>query len=302
VKKLYILNISGDIMKKFSVLFFFLIFFTPLSFGQYLERFEALNDVNIQDYARPFVNTFGLSMNSGGFYSASIPSIFGFSIGVRGMYILIPEESKTYTPTLSPGYSPGEVATIYGHKGGYFAGPNGYQVTPPGLNKSAVPMAYPQATVSLLGTEVLLRYLPDVKFSDEHDINMLGVGVRHSITQYIPMSPVDVAVQILYNRFEVSNLMESSNLAFNIHASKSFVVFTPYIGLQYESTSLDIDYTYKPDPDLGLSDQRLNVTIDGDNAFRGVIGASLDFVFLVFNFDVSLSTQTVLTGGLTFAF
>jgi hypothetical protein len=287
-------------MKKFSVLILVLFLSAPLSYSQFMERFEALNEVNIVEYAKPFSTSFGLAMNSSGFYTADIPSIFGFSIGFRAMYIMVPEDDKTFTPVLSAGYNPGEVATIYGDKGGAFAGPNGYQVTPPGLNKSAMPMAYPQVTVSLMGTELLLRYLPTIKFSDEHDVSMLGVGLRHQISQYIPMSPVDVAVQILYNNMEISNLMESTNLAFNIHASKTFAIITPYVGLQYESSSIDLDYTYKPDPEIPSLDQRINVTLDGANSFRGIIGTSLGLGFLALNIDVGFSSQTVLTAGLTF--
>lgn len=289
-------------MKKLSVLFLVLFLTAPLSYSQFMERFEALNDVNIIGYAKPFSTSFGLAMNSGGFYTADIPALFGFSIGFRGMYILIPEDEKTFTPVLSAGYNPGEVATIYGDKGGAFAGPNGYQVTPPGLNKSSIPMAYPQVTVSFMGTEVLLRYLPTVKFSDEHDVSMFGIGVRHNFSQYIPLFPVDVAVQVLYNTMEISNLMESDNLAFNIHASKTFAVITPYIGLQYESSSIDLDYTYKPEPGVPALDQRLKVTLDGENSFRAIIGTSLSLGFFALNVDVGFSKQTVLTGGLTFGF
>jgi hypothetical protein len=289
-------------MKKFSVLILVLFLSAPLSYSQFMERFEALNDVNIVGYAKPFSTSFGLAMNSGGFHTADIPSLFGFSFGFRAMYIMIPEGDKTFTPVLSAGYTSGEAATIYGDKGGAFAGPNGYQVTPPGLNQSAVPMAYPQITFSLMGTELLLRYLPTVKFSDEHEISMLGVGLRHQVSQYLPLFPVDVAVQVLYNNLEITNLVESTNLAFNIHASKTFAIITPYIGLQYESSSLDLDYTYKPDAEFPELDQRLKVTLDGDNSFRGIIGTSLGLGFFALNIDVGFSSQTVLTAGLTFGF
>jgi hypothetical protein len=287
-------------MKKLSVLILVLFLCAPLSYSQFLERFEALNEVNIKEYTQPFATSFGLFMNSGGFHTADVSSIFGFSLSFKGMYILIPENAKTYTPVLSAGYSPGEVATIYGDKGGAFAGPGGYQVTPPGINKSAIPLAYPQVAVSLMGTEILLRYLPNVKFSSEHDVNLLGIGVRHSVSQYFPMFPIDLAVQVLYNNLEISNLMKSNNLAFNIHASRTFVILTPYIGLQYESSTLELDYTYKPQPGVPAFDQRLNVKIDGDNSFRGIIGTSLNLGLIVFSIDAGISSQTVLTAGLSF--
>ncbi len=220
-------------MKKIFPVFLFLVINSSLLFGQFLERFEALNETNLKEYAKPFATTFGLAMNSGGYYSADIPSLFGFSISFRGMYILIPDDQKTFTPVFSSGYTAREVPSIYGEKkGGIFPGPNGYQVTPPGLDVSALPMAYPQVTLSFMGTEVI----------------------------------------------------------------------TPYVGLQYETSSLDIDYTYKPDPEHPELNQRLKVSLDGDNSFRAVVGTSLNLAFLVLNIDAGLSAQTVLSAGLTFAF
>jgi hypothetical protein len=288
-------------MKKLTVFMFLFILCAPFTHSQFLERFESLNETNLKGYATPFATTFGMAMNSGGFHSASIPTLFGFSFGIKGMWIIIPEDQKTFTPVL-PGYQVAEVASIYGDKGGAFFGPNGPQITPPGINKSGLPMAYPQVTASLLGTEVLLRFLPAVEMSDDHDISMFGIGVRHTVSRYVPLFPVDVAVQVLYNTFEISNLMKSDNLAFNVHASKTFAIITPYIGLQYENSDLEIDYTYDPPDYTGLAAERLKVELEGDNNFRGIIGFSLGLGFLVFNADVNLSSQTLFSGGLTFAF
>jgi hypothetical protein len=289
-------------MKKLSVLLLLIMLCSPISYGQFLERFESLNETNLKGFAKPFATSYGMAMNSGAFYTADIPSFFGFSFGFRGMYILIPDAEKTFTPVLSQGYNPTEVASIFGDKGGAFIGPNGYQVTPPGINKSGMPMAVPQVTIGMFGTELLLRILPSIKFSEEHDVNLFGVGLSHRVSQYFPLLPVDIAVQGMYTSMKISNLMESKNLAFNVHASKSFVLVTPYIGLQYETSSLDIDYTYKPDRNNSALDQNLKISFDGENSVRAIIGTSLNLGFFVFNIDAGFGSLTVLTGGLTFAF
>ena len=89
-------------------------------------------------------------------------------------------------------------------------------------------------------------------------VGLLGFGIKHSISRYIPLIPVDVAVQILYNSFnfeyqdeDMSTKIDASNLAFNAHASKSFGIVTPYFGLQYESATMDLEYEVKPEPSSG---------------------------------------------------
>jgi Family of unknown function (DUF6588) len=295
-------------MKKSLLLLTLLIFVVKTSFSQIEDRFSQLAEHNAVEYAKPFATTLGTAMNSSGYISADYSSLFSFSISFRGMYIIIPESQKTFTPTFNDvGYqATKETATIYGDKGAAYAGPDGYIVMPPGINQSGIPVAYPQVAASFMGTQVLLRYLPKIPLGNENDLSLLGIGVAHSISQYIPLFPIDLAVQILYNNFEITNLMNLKNIAFNAHASKTFGLITPYFGLQYEKTSLDLSYTIKGDPqsgDPGLQqDKDVSVTINGDNNFRATVGAALKLAVIVLNADFSLSSQPVVTGGLTFEF
>ncbi len=169
-------------------------------------------------------------MNSNGYYTADIPEMFTFSLSFRGMYILIPESQKNFTPTFSElGYqATKETATIYGDRGAAYAGPDGYIVMPPGINQSGIPVAYPQIGASFLGTRVILRYLPSISIADKNDLSMFGFGIEHNISRYIPLFPLDLAVQFIYNNFESSGIMKLSNIAFNTHASKTFGLITPY--------------------------------------------------------------------------
>jgi hypothetical protein len=221
---------------------------------------------------------------------------------------MVPDDQLTFTPQLPDGYVSNKTTpTIYGKKAGaYYAGPNGYITLPPGIDVTSVPVAFPQIGASLLGTEVILRYLPEVDITDENKVSLFGIGVKHNVTRYIPLVPVDVSVQLLYNTFTVSNLIDVNNIAFNAHASKTFGVITPYFGLQYESTTVDLDYTISGDPNSGdpslRQDKDVKVSIDGDNSFRATLGASLKLAIIVLNIDYSISSQSILSGGLTFEF
>ncbi len=295
-------------MKKSLLLLTLLVFLVKPIFSQIEDRFSQLTETNAIEYARPFATTLGTAMNSNGYYTADIPAMFTFSISFRGMYILIPESQKNFTPTFNElGYqATKETATIYGDRGAAYAGPNGYIVMPPGINQSGIPVAYPQIGASFMGTRVILRYLPSISLGDNNDLSMFGIGVEHNISQYIPLFPVDLAVQIMYNKFEISGIMKLNNIAFNAHASKTFGLITPYFGLQYENTSLDLSYSIKGDPQNGdpslNSDRDVTVSIDGDNNFRATVGAALKLAIVVLNADFSLSAQPVVSGGLTFEF
>lgn len=294
-------------MKKLTTFLILFILCSSGAFSQVEDRFAALSETNVKLYAQPFATAFGTAMNSAGYHSASIADLFGFSISFQGMYILIPDDQLTYSPSLPTGYTTGPTATIFGNKGSAYAGPAGYITTPPGVDVSAMPMAIPQVSLSLMGTEVLLRYLPEIKLGNKNEkLSMLGLGAKHNISRYIPLIPIDVAVQILYNKLEITDLLKSKNLAFNAHASKTFGIFTPYFGLQYESSSLDITYKINGDPASGdpalQTDRNVSVSLDGDNNFRATLGASLKLAIIVLNADVNLGSLTTFTGGLSFEF
>ncbi|QQS35657.1 MAG: hypothetical protein IPM56_15645 [Ignavibacteriales bacterium] len=293
-------------MKKvltFIVISFFLS--APL-FSQVEDRFSFLTEKNVVDYAKPFATTLGTAFNSGGYHSASVSKFFGFSLSFRGMYIMVPDDQLTFSPSLPNGYTASKpTATIYGNKGGAYAGPDGYIPFPPGINESAVPVAYPQVTGSFMGTELLIRYLPSVDIG-ETSIGFFGAGLKHSISQYIPLFPLDMAVQVMYSNFSLKDIIDANNFAANVHVSKTFGVFIPYFGLQYESTGVELKYTIQGDPNSGdpnlRVDKPVSVDIDGDNNFRATLGGALKLAIIVLNADVSLSSQTVFSGGLTFEF
>jgi hypothetical protein len=294
-------------MKKILTFFVLFVLCSSSVLSQVEDRFAALTQKNVELYAQPFATAFGTAMNSGGYHSASVADWFGFSISFQGMYMLIPDDDLTFTPSLPDGYTAGPTATIFGDKGSAYAGPAGYITTPPGVNVSAMPMAMPQISVSLLGTEVLFRYLPEIEIGDSGEkLSMLGLGAKHSISRYIPLIPIDIAVQVLYNKLEITDLLESKNLAFNAHVSKTLGVFIPYFGLQYESSSLDLNYTIKGDPASGdpelRTDKEVGVSLDGDNTFRTTLGAALKLAVFVLNADVNLGAHTTFTGGLSFEF
>ena len=263
-------------MKKFSLFLFLFAFLCKPAFSQQ-DQFNMLKESDVAQFAQPFVTSLGTGLNSGGFYTASIPSVWGFSLSIRGMYIFVPQDQMTFTPNLPDGYNASEpTATFWGDKGAIYPGQNGYITYPNGINQKSVPFAIPQVTASFMGTEVLIRYLPKISVGNE-DINYFGFGIRHSISQYIPLIPVDVAVQILYNKLTVSDIITAKTFALNGEVSKTFGLLTAYGGLQYENSSFDLNYTLKGDPNSGdpslRQDRNISASITGKDHFRVIVGA-----------------------------
>lgn len=284
-------------MKKFLLLVLFSFLLSIPANAQIEDRFGFLTKADITEYAKPFGTSLGMAFNSASYHSASVSDFFGFSISFKGMYILIPDDDLTFTPQgLPANYTPGPTATVYGNEGKAFYGPDGYKVYPPGVNETALPFALPQIAASFMGTEVMLRYLPTISLGDKEELSMFGIGVKHSISRYIPLSPVDLSVQFLYNNLEITDLMELTAIAFNAHASKSFGLVSVYGGLQYESSTFDLTYTNRD------TNEKIAVSIDGDNNFRGTVGAALKLAIVVLNVDFGLGSQSVVSGGLSFEF
>ena len=293
-------------MKKFSLLLILLLFLYKPAFSQE-DPFNTLKEADVTQFGQPFVTTLGTGLNSGGFYTASIPSVWGFSISFRGMLIFIPNDQMTFTPqNLPTGYQANpSTATFWGDKGAIYTGRNGYITYPNGFNQKSVPFLIPQITASFLGTEVLIRYLPKISVGTE-DVNYFGIGLRHGISQYLPLVPVDLAVQILYNKLTVTNLITATALAVNGEVSKTFGLLTAYGGLQYENSNFDLSYTLKGDPLSGdpslRQSKNISTSITGKDHFRIIVGASVQLGFLVINADYNISSQPVLGGGLSLQF
>ena len=156
----------------------------------------------------------------------------------------------------------------------------------------------------------MLRYFPKLKFNDVES-GLWGIGLKYSISQFIPASPVDIAVQVLYNNLtfdyvgdNVQNTFksESKNFAINAHASKTFSgMFTLYGGLQYESSTLDIEYFFRDPSGLypDISDTIQKTEVDGENNFRVTAGGAVKLAAIVFNVDFNVTSQFTIVGGIS---
>lgn len=175
---------------------------------------------------------------------------------------------------------------------------------PPGFDISGLPLAIPQISVGLpMKSEVMLRFFPKTKVSDDiGDFGFFGIGVKHSISQYIPLFPLHISAQFAYQSLKFGDIITSKHTAFNVHASKTFAMFTPYVGLGFESSSIEVDYTIEGTGNLLVDGTPVKFDLDGDNGFRARVGFTLKFLLLGINADYAIGKYSAATLGLFFTF
>ncbi|MCJ7554054.1 MAG: hypothetical protein MUO34_09235 [Ignavibacteriaceae bacterium] len=303
-------------MKKIlSVFLLSVILFSSLSFAQTGMNPNSLPPNEASEYLRPLSTWFGTYLNSGTYYDADVSELFGFKFNLIGLWTLIPDDQKTFQPNpqISGVENVDPSATVFGNKASYYLGSNGFYTYPTGLSLNAVPMGIYQFAGSFYNTELMLRFFPKVKFGDAK-VGIFGFGIKHEISSHIPLLPVHISVQILYNNFALEYIgddpvnytkIKSNNFAFNVHASKTFAgMFIVYSGLQYESSTMDFGYYFEDEnnsyPELG--NQVQNLSIDGDNSIRFTLGGAVKLGFFVVNADVNLTKLTTFTTGLSLDF
>lgn len=297
---------------------FFLLIITFITYQNIFAqgvRIDNLPPHEAIKYVKPLATYLGTFFNTGTYHNADVPDLFGFKFSIVGTLTFLPESEKSFTP--NPGLEGSEnfksSATIFGTQGGYFLSNTGFVVYPTGLGLKYIPLGIYQVAGSLFGTELMLRYFPTIK-KDNVQAGLWGIGLKHEISRYFPLLPLDLSVQLLFNSLKIENKsvdltdyakFDSKNFAFNIQASKTFAgILIVYGGLQYESSNLNVSYYFK-DPDgvfPSLADKIYELDIDGDNHFRLTVGTALQLSFFVLNFDANITKQTTLSAGMSFEF
>lgn len=254
---------------------------------------------NGKGYMQPFADAFGANLNSGLFHSAKVKKLgFQLYIGVKASTAFIPDKRKTFMATTEGSFAPEqteEVPTVFGPAESVEVNGNGgtVYVFPGGLNVSMVPFVIPQLTLgSVFGTDLTLRYFTYSLDDDIGNLDHFGWGIRHSISQYIPGLPVDLAVGIYNQHFRVGDIVESGSWLISAQASKSLLLFTFYGGLGYENTRMNIEY----DQENGGSIVSFDLT--GSNSIRFTAGITFNLGPVKLNVDYSLASQSALSAGL----
>ncbi len=330
-------------MKKAFLILLLIVMVTGL-FAGVQDKLEKFGEDNGILYVKPLVTAFGTTMNTGLYNTAKTLKPFTFGLNVNMMVAFIPDEDKTFLPTrpelfiINPVTGEDiylyeepteESATVFGDEGililhnsalddipGMQSAASDLDIQMPnGSNLPAVPFLMPQFNLGLpFGNEILVRGFPKVEINkDVGDFGFWGVGIKHSVSQYIPLIPIDIAVQAAFQNLYVGDILTFTNFNANLQVSKKLLMWTLYTGIGYDKTNVAADYTYEyttlvEDENIpgmyvpGTSEQHITFDVDGENEVRATAGFRFSVLLLKLYADYTISKYSVFNAGIGISF
>jgi hypothetical protein len=292
---------------KFSALFLICFFSVETANAQIKEIGALLTgaqsdaDKLIPAYLKPYASAFGADLSSGWYNTAKPHKLLGFDLTLSVSSALVPSSDKSFNVNslnlngkLTNG-SPAIAPTIAGSSASSSNNPqlkytqtingNPYTIaefnTPAGTGVGIVPAPVLQLGIGLVkGTEVDFRYMPNLSFQNDLSVQLWGIGIKHSIKQWIPgisMAPFfHLSVFAGYTKFttDLKINYQPSELASEIGGGVDTVNITP----------------------SRYSNQQLQLLV---NNFTGNIIASFDLPVVTFYGGVGLcyTTTTLKVNG-----
>ncbi len=325
-------------MKKSLIIFSLTILLASSLFSDIQESLEKFGKENGQAYIKPFVTAYGTNINTGLYNTAKVLKPFRFGLFINTMLAFVPDKDNTFMPSRPDMYmddplNPGEIiylyedpteetATVFGEDGDMLIhnsmldnipdlDTSGLDIyLPDGTNLPAVLLMVPQFHLGLpAGNELMIRGFPKQKINkDIGKIGFWGIGLKHSISQYIPLVPIDLAVQGVYQSLFLGDILELNNFALNAEISKKLLMWTLYAGMGYEQTKLKAEYeteikVYNEDSNSFDSEPiDIDFEIEGDNNFRTTFGLRYSLLLLKLYADYTLSDYSVFNVGFGVSF
>lgn len=259
---------------------------------------------NAEGYLEPLKDAVGSALNTGLYTSGRVPRA-GFHVRVeaRGMLVSFGDKDKTFEAVTEDYFPTRETVTAPTVVGSTEAVTvqdpmtNATFAFPGGFDVERFALAAPQIVVgSVMGTEAIFRYFAmesgDVELGD---VEFVGFGARHSISQYFVGLPVDVAAMVFWQNIKFgTQLLDATALTFGVQGSKSFGIVEPYLGLAMDSFKMDVKY----DTNINGPTETLAVEFDNDTSAHLTLGSTLHFGFVHLNGELNVADQTGFTFGL----
>jgi len=273
------------------------------AYAQLTDNLGGLTDENFPGYLGPLNTGLSGTMNAGIFRTGYVPTT---GISLRGELIVMAvgfsNEDRTYMPIDPDGFTsldPTLVPTAIGSPDGVSVPGQGglTQMYPGGFDLDGFELAVPQITIgSIFGTRAVIRYIAfDVGDSDIGSLKYFGIGGQHSISQYMPGLPVDVAAGFLWQSFKIGDILDAKATHINVTASKGYRFFQPYVGLGIDTIQTDAKYDDEDNPDNSF-----DVSLDRETDPRLTAGVTATVSYFSAFFEVSSAAATSVALGLSF--
>lgn len=256
--------------------------------AQLNDQLSAYTGDNAEGYLEPLANAFGAALNDGYFYSAAIPrSSLRISLEFPVMGVIFGSDDRTFRATTEGGFSPpttadaptivgtGDAAIVTGDGGTSYAFPGG-------LDLNSFGLVVPQLRVGgVLGTEAVIRWFAFDANTDSElgKISLFGLGLRHSVSQYFPAMPLEVAAGFMWQTFSVGentsgdDLISTDALTFGVQASKpieaGLFMLEPFAGLSFDTFSMNVKY------ESDVTAETIDLDFERNNTVHLTLGAGL---------------------------
>lgn len=202
-----------------------------------------------------------------------------------------------------------KLAILAGMYGRYPIPPQMFALPVTGLleGQSMLPIAAPQVTFgTVLGTMATVRYYPGQTIKSVGKVNYFGLGIQHNPMFWIPplrKFPFNLSVYATTQRLKAGSLIECRTSSAGLQASKRLGFYllnlTPYLGVGYESSSIDIAYQYQyslPGSTVPTT-QDIKFTLEGENTTRVTAGLNVKVLIVNINADYNFGTYDSFTAG-----
>ncbi len=288
----------------------------------------GVDDANAlgQAYLQPYGEMLGVNLNGGWYNSANVHKVLGFDVMFSATYTTVPTGGKSFdangidlknispsgdgiTPTMAG--KPSQEQSFYlnddSNKNDILT------IKGSDLNFFVSPML--QAAVGLpFHTEIIGRFMPKVDMMDYGKVSLWGLGVKHSIKDYIPfvkrVPMLQLSVLGAYTNFGSSLNVEygddSGDLEIGANAYSArllaglnFPVICLYTGMGYGSTSSNVDvkgtFSGIPGEDSPFTNPiSLAYNTDG---FDFNVGMRLRLAIFAIYVDYTVGNYSVITAG-----
>ena len=309
-------------------------FFAPIEdiHGQLkeIEKFLDAGGDNVEAltkaYLSPLPNGIITGLNSGWTTKAKPTKTLGFSLQLRASFATVPAVEQIFDANTigleGISVSPGKSSTIAGENinGQILTLPDNSTLTlPSGINFPYVPTPMVQANLGLfLGTDVTVRYVPEVDLQDFGSVDLLGVGIKHDLNQWIPggkLLPVDLTVMAAYTQFNMSidlefnqgaqgQRVESATQAIvtNFLIGKTIPLLSAYAGIGYQLGDFELNMLGDYIIGSGVRQSTLTDPVSYTQSYNGgihlIAGAQIKLALFRLFAEVTTAEYTTFNGGI----
>lgn len=174
-----------------------------------------------------------------------------------------------------------------------------------------LPTGAPQITVgTVMGTQVMVRYLPSIEIDKLGKMTFSGFGIIHNPGVWLnnPL-PVDVGVGFFTQSLKIGSIVESSATQYGIFVSKTIgaiISIVPYAGFTIESSKTTVNYDFEYSTVVNgatvNAKDKINFEIEGENSSSFIIGATIKLAVVNLNVDYKMAKYNTLSAGVSFGF